>query len=64
MAYQATGREFFAEDMTAEEVIPKDVLTNRLKRIEGQVWDLPKMIDNGHDGESVLTAASCCPVYH
>jgi len=55
MVYQATGREFFAEDMMADEVISKDVLINRLKRIEGQVRGLQKMIDNGRDCESILT---------
>ncbi len=39
----------------AEEVISKDVLIKRLKRIEGQVRGLQKMIDNGRDCESVLT---------
>ena len=38
-----------------EEVISKDVLINRLKRIEGQVRGLQKMIDSGRDCESVLT---------
>ena len=39
----------------ADEVISKDVLINRLKRIEGQVRGLQKMIDNGRDCESILT---------
>jgi len=55
MVYQATGHKFFAEDMMTEEVISKDVLINRLKRIEGQVRGLQKMIDYGRDCESVLT---------
>jgi len=55
MVYQPTRRKFFAEDMMAKEVISKDVLINRLKRIEGQVRGLQKMIDYGRDCESVLT---------
>jgi DNA-binding FrmR family transcriptional regulator len=55
MVYQPTGHKFFAEDMMTEQVISKDVLINRLKRIEGQVRGLQKMIDYGRDCESVLT---------
>ena len=38
----------------AEEV-SKDLLVNRLKRIEGQVRGLQKMIEEGRDCESIMT---------
>ena len=37
-----------------EEAISKDVLINRLKRIECQVRGLQKMIDGNRDCESIL----------
>lgn len=40
--------------MTREE-ISKDVLINRLKRIEGQTRGVQKMIENGRDCEAILT---------
>ena len=39
----------------AKEEVSKDVLINRLKRIEGQVRGLQKMVDSGRDCESILT---------
>lgn len=39
----------------AEETISQDVLLKRLKRIEGQVRGIEKMIENGRDCESVIT---------
>ena len=41
--------------MASEEAISQDVLINRLKRIEGQVRGIQKMIDDNRDCESVLT---------
>ena len=38
-----------------EEAIPREVLLKRLKRIEGQVRGIQKMIENERDCESVLT---------
>ena len=41
--------------MTAEGAISKEVLLKRLKRIEGQVRGIEKMIENGRDCESIIT---------
>ncbi len=38
-----------------EEMISQEVLLKRLKRIEGQVRGIQKMIENGRDCESVIT---------
>ena len=38
-----------------EEAIPQEVLLKRLKRIEGQIRGIQKMIENERDCESVLT---------
>jgi len=38
-----------------EEAIPQEVLLNRLKRIEGQVRGIQKMVESGRDCESVVT---------
>lgn len=38
-----------------EETISKEVLLNRLKRIEGQVRGIERMIQKGGDCESVVT---------
>jgi DNA-binding FrmR family transcriptional regulator len=38
-----------------EEMISKEVLLNRLKRIEGQVRGIERMIEDGRDCESVIT---------
>ena len=39
----------------AEESVSKNVLINRLKRIEGQVRGIEKMIENGRNCESIIT---------
>jgi len=39
----------------ADEVVSKEVLLNRLKRIEGQIRGIEKMIENGRECESVIT---------
>jgi len=39
----------------AEETISQEVLLKRLKRIEGQVRGIEKMIASGRDCESVIT---------
>ena len=38
-----------------EETISKEVLLNRLKRLEGQVRGVERMIENGRDCESIIT---------
>ena len=38
-----------------EETISKDVLLNRLKRVEGQVRGIERMIEEGRDCESIIT---------
>jgi len=38
-----------------QEAISQDLLLNRLKRIEGQVRGIQKMIENDRDCESVIT---------
>jgi DNA-binding FrmR family transcriptional regulator len=43
------------EDRMAEETISKEVLLNRLKRLEGQVRGIERMIENGRDCESIIT---------
>jgi len=43
------------EDTMVEETISKEVLLNRLKRLEGQVRGIEKMIENGRDCESIIT---------
>ena len=39
----------------AEEVVSAEMLVNRLKRIEGQVRGIQKMIESGRDCESIIT---------
>ena len=39
----------------AEEAISREVLLKRLRRIEGQIRGIQKMIENGRDCESVIT---------
>jgi len=39
----------------AEQTISKEVLLNRLKRIEGQIRGVEKMIEDGRDCESIFT---------
>jgi DNA-binding FrmR family transcriptional regulator len=39
----------------ADEAISKEVLLNRLKRLEGQVRGVEKMIEDGRDCESIIT---------
>ena len=39
----------------AEEIVSKTVLINRLKRIEGQIRGLEKMIGSGRECEDVIT---------
>jgi DNA-binding FrmR family transcriptional regulator len=41
--------------MMAEETISKEVLLNRLRRIEGQVRGVERMIEEGRDCESIIT---------
>jgi len=38
-----------------EETISKEVLLNRLKRLEGQVRGVERMIEDGRDCESIIT---------
>lgn len=38
----------------AEETISQEILLKRLKRIEGQVRGIQKMIENGRDCENVI----------
>ena len=42
-------------DKMAGETISQEVLVKRLKRIEGQVRGIEKMIESGRDCESVIT---------
>jgi DNA-binding FrmR family transcriptional regulator len=49
------GKLIATEDIMAEETISKEVLLNRLKRLEGQVRGVEKMIENGRDCESIIT---------
>lgn len=39
----------------AEETVSEEVLLKRLKRIEGQVRGIQRMIENGRDCESIVT---------
>lgn len=39
----------------AQEAISQEVLLKRLKRIEGQIHGIEKMIENSRDCESVIT---------
>jgi len=39
----------------AEKVVPKEALVKRLKRAEGQVRGIQKMIENDRECESVIT---------
>ena len=39
----------------ADEEISKEALLKRLRRVEGQVRGIQKMIENGRDCESVIT---------
>ena len=39
----------------ADETISSDVLIKRLRRLEGQVRGIEKMIQNGRDCESIVT---------
>jgi DNA-binding FrmR family transcriptional regulator len=39
----------------AEETISKEVLLNRLRRVEGQIRGIEKMIGDGRDCESIIT---------
>ncbi len=39
----------------AQEAISEEVLLKRLKRIEGQVRGIQKMIEDGRDCESIIT---------
>jgi len=41
--------------MMTNEAISKEVLLKRLKRAEGQIRGVQKMIENGRDCESVIT---------
>lgn len=38
-----------------QEAVSQDILLKRLKRIEGQLRGLQKMIENGRDCESIIT---------
>jgi DNA-binding FrmR family transcriptional regulator len=39
----------------AEKVVPKEALVKRLKRAEGQIRGIQKMIESGRECESVIT---------
>jgi DNA-binding FrmR family transcriptional regulator len=39
----------------AEETMSKEVLLNRLKRLEGQVRGVERMVEDGRDCESIIT---------
>lgn len=39
----------------AEEAVSKEILLNRLKRVEGQVRGIERMIEEGRDCESIIT---------
>ena len=45
----------YEEGKVAEEAVSGETLVNRLKRIEGQVRGIQKMIEDGRDCESVIT---------
>jgi DNA-binding FrmR family transcriptional regulator len=38
-----------------EQTISKEVLSNRLRRVEGQILGIEKMIEDGRDCESIIT---------
>lgn len=38
-----------------EEIVPKETLIKRLKRAEGQIRGIQKMIESGRECESVIT---------
>ena len=38
-----------------DEVISREALLNRLRRVEGQIRGIQRMIENGRDCESVIT---------
>ena len=38
-----------------EEVVSAEMLVKRLKRVEGQIRGIQKMIENGRDCESIIT---------
>ncbi|MFP3976121.1 MAG: metal-sensitive transcriptional regulator [Dehalococcoidia bacterium] len=42
-------------DAPVHEKVSKEMLVNRLKRVEGQVRGVEKMIDEGRDCESIVT---------
>ena len=39
----------------AEKVVPKEALVKRLKRAEGQIRGIQKMIESGRECESIIT---------
>ena len=39
----------------AEQVVPKEALVKRLKRAEGQIRGIQKMIESGRECESIIT---------
>ena len=44
-----------AEDVMSEEGVSEDLLLKRLKRIEGQIRGIQKMIGSGRDCEGIIT---------
>ncbi|HEX74494.1 MAG TPA: metal-sensitive transcriptional regulator [Dehalococcoidia bacterium] len=38
-----------------QEILSNEILVNRLKRIEGQIRGIQKMIEQGRDCESIIT---------
>jgi len=48
------GMDLFAEDMMAQQAVSKEVLVKRLKRIEGQVRAIQRMIEGGDECENVV----------
>ena len=38
-----------------EESVPKETLLKRLKRVEGQIRGIQKMIENGRECETIIT---------
>jgi DNA-binding FrmR family transcriptional regulator len=47
--------EFIVEGIMAQEAVSQELLLKRLKRIEGQVHGIQKMIIDGRDCESLIT---------
>lgn len=43
-----------AKEQTSKQEISQEVLLKRLRRIEGQVHGIQKMIENGRDCESII----------